>query len=180
MIQQTRNTAAGAAAGSLLVCTLILCGCSVGPSSTSSPPVLSNSQNVTLSINQAIASIATLNKAVALDAMALNGPGLVSEQVTNSILNYNKLVAQAVLSSEDALRGTLSQTAKEATVRDIFSSLHLPANAIDLLTSPLSNGPQNSTPVASLMTGLRSLQNTIQAVVNSGPVPARPASGVVK
>ena len=126
---------------------------------------LTTMQTVTLDVNQALAGISTLNKAVAQDTIALNAPKFLSDAFANSILDYNRMVAQCVLASEDVLRGKSPDADKLAAVRKLFAALKLPEGVTSMLTGPESGRPQVNDTMISLVASFRSLQALITALV---------------
>ena len=120
---------------------------------------LSPAQTVTLNLNQTLAAVATTNQAMASDVVALNKSGLIQSPLTNSILNYNRLVAQAVLTAENVQKGALSDADKAATIKSALAVLKLPPDVAVLVS-----GPQGDAAIAGLVSVINSLQTLIGAI----------------
>jgi hypothetical protein len=120
---------------------------------------LAASQSVNLSLNQTLAAIATTNKAMATDVIALSTAGVLKGPVVNSVLNYNRSVAQTVITAENLQAGLLSDADKVAAIKKALSELSLPADVSALLT-----GPQADQAVTGLVTTIKSLQGLIAAI----------------
>jgi hypothetical protein len=120
---------------------------------------MTQAQAVTLNLNQALAAISTTNQAVATGVIGLNKSGLVKNDLTNSILNYSRLVAQSVITAENIQKGSLSDADKAAAVKSALAPLKLPADVSALLASQ-----QTDAGVAGLITTINSLQTLIGAL----------------
>jgi hypothetical protein len=96
---------------------------------------------------------------MASDVIALNTSGLISKPLTNSILNYNRLVAQAVITSENVQKGALSDADKAATIKSALAVLKLPPDVAALVS-----GPQGDAAIAGLVSTINSLQTLIAAI----------------
>ncbi len=120
---------------------------------------LTPAQTVTLNLNQALAAIATTNKAVASSAISVNQAGLLKNDLTNSILNYSRAVAQAVVAAETVQSGSLTDDQKAAAVKAAIAALKLPADVSALLASS-----QTEQAVVGLISTINSLQTLIGSV----------------
>ena len=120
---------------------------------------LSPAQTVTLNLNQTLAAVATTNQAMASDVIALNKAALIQSPLTNSILNYNRLVAQSVIAAENVQRGALSDADKAATIKTVLAALKLPPDVAAMVS-----GPQGDAAIAGLVATINSLQTLIGAI----------------
>jgi hypothetical protein len=120
---------------------------------------LTPAQTVTLNLNQTLAAIATVNQAVASDVIGVNKSGLIQGPLTNSILNYSRLVAQAVLTAENVQQGALSDADKAAAIKSALAVLKLPQDVAALVS-----GPQGDAAIAGLVSTITSLQSLIGAI----------------
>jgi hypothetical protein len=120
---------------------------------------------VTLDVHQAIAGIAAVNKAIAQEAINLNRPGLVTDEFAGALLGYNKLVARAVLASEEILRGGAPAGEAMESVRTLFAELRLPASVDALIRGEQSGRPMVSDTIAGLKSAVISMQSMIAALV---------------
>jgi hypothetical protein len=120
---------------------------------------LTAAQNVTLSVNQALASVSVSNHAMIVDVTALNKVGLLKNDLTNSILNYNRSVAQAVIAAETVQKSTATDAVKILAVKEAFKLLKLPPDVAALIA-----GPQTDQAIAGVIATINSLQSIIGAI----------------
>jgi hypothetical protein len=129
---------------------------------------LTTAQTVTLDLNQALASLATMNKTMASDVISLNNAGAIKQDLANSVLNYNRLVAQSVIAGVEVQKTSGTPTERAAAVKAALAKLRLPPDVAAVIASP-----QADQALAGLINTIDSVQSLIRAIV--GPlVPAEP------
>lgn len=126
---------------------------------------LTPAQNALLSVNQAVATVSAANKAMAKSVISVNQAGLIDDNLTNSILNYNQVIAHAVIAADVVQKGTASDSDKVAAVVQVFQSLKLPPDVATLI-----GGPQTNQMVVTLIESIRALIAGIQSVAVKGGV----------
>lgn len=118
---------------------------------------LTPAQTIQLDLNQAIASVAATNKAMATSVMALADSKAIDVKTANAVLNYNRQVAQAVIAAEQIQSSNVAD--KLAAVKTIMGALRLPTEVAALLTG--SQGNQTVIGLINIITSLQSAIGTI-------------------
>jgi hypothetical protein len=120
---------------------------------------LTATQAITLTLNQALASVPVTNKAMIVDVTALNKVGLIKNDLTNSILNYNRAIAQTVIDAETVQKSGATDAVKVLAIKEAFKLLKLPPDVAALIA-----GPQTDQAVAGVVATIKSLQDMIGAI----------------
>ena len=86
--------------------------------------------------NRTIAAISASNKAMASSVVQLNQLGKIDNDLANSILNYNRDVANGVKSAEVILQSGREWKVIAPEVLKLLREIQLPANAAALVQQP--------------------------------------------
>jgi hypothetical protein len=139
----------------LLICLAGCTGCLHNPAVPVTP-----AQQVQLTLNQSLSVVSTLNKSVAQDVIGLNAQGILSKDLTNSILSWQRAIAVQILAAETVQSSTQTDAQKAVAIKNAFSTFNLPADIKALLDSPQSDAAVKGlvTTIQSIVALVRSLQ----------------------
>ncbi len=140
-------------ARSAIVAVFLLTGCAVR--NTTLTPV----QQVSFTLNQSLSIVAEINKSLASDVISISNAGLISKPLTNSILTWQKAVAQQIIAAETIQRSSQTEAQKALAIKAAFSTLPLPADVQALLKAPQTNQA-----IVGLIATMQSIQSLIVAL----------------
>lgn len=129
-------------------------GCAVKSAS-----VLTPTQQISFTANQTLSAVAAIDKSLASDVIAISNTGAISKPLTNSVLSWQKLIAQQVIAAETIQRSGQTDAQKALAIKAAFASLPLPADVKTLLGST-----QTDQAVLGLITTIQSVQSLIAAL----------------
>ncbi len=129
-------------------------GCAVKSAS-----VLTPTQQVNLTLNQTLSAVAAINKSLATDVIGISNAGLISKPLTNSILSWQKAIAQQIIAAETIQRSGGTDADKAIALKAAFATLPLPADVKAFLGST-----QSDQTVRGLITTIQSIQALVAAL----------------
>ncbi len=135
------------------IAVFLLTGCAVR--NTTLTPV----QQVSFTLNQSISAVAAINKSLASDVVSISNAGLISKPLTNSILTWQKAIAQQIIAAETIQRSNQTDAQKALAIEAAFATLPLPADVLALLKSP-----QADQTVLGLIATIQSIQSLVAAL----------------
>ena len=124
-----------------------------------SASILTPTQQVSFTLNQTISAVAAINKSLASDVIAISNTGAISKPLTNSVLSWQKILAQQIITAETIQRSGQTEAQKALAIKAAFASLPLPADVKALLGST-----QTDQTVLGLITTIQFVQSLISAL----------------
>lgn len=120
---------------------------------------LTPTQQISFTSNQTLSAVAAINKSLAVDVIAISNTGAISKPLTNSVLSWQKLIAQQIITAETIQRSGQTEAQKALAIKAAFASLPLPSDVKTLLGST-----QTDQAVLGLITTIQSIQSLVAAL----------------
>jgi hypothetical protein len=139
---------------------LVTAGCSSGCAVRTTGPPLTTAQQITFTTAQSLAAVAAVNKALAVDVIAIADAGLIKKDQANAVLTWQRTIALDIVAAVTIRRdATKTDVEKALAIKTAFlNAANLPPEVAALIGSAQTD---------QAVTGLITTVQTIIALVRA-------------